>query len=118
MPHTPMINHGLHALTLEGSYSKNVKKNMESKHDHIEVRHAKKVGRVLQVLERATRSLDQVDEMLHAGYFFYILTANHRFVSNSVFLYPIVLTMFAYFLPAVLEYNDLMDEDEQKKLDE
>lgn len=53
--------------------------------------------------------------MLHAGYFFYILTANHRFVSNSVFLYPIVFVMFAYFLPAVFDYNDHMEEEEKKK---
>ena len=56
--------------------------------------------------------------MLHAGYFFYILTAGHRFISNSVFLYPIVFTMFAYFIPAVLEYNDLMETKEQVENDE
>lgn len=110
-----MIDHGLHALTLEGAFSKNVKKNKENQHEDVSVREAKRVGRVLRILERAVRSLDQVDEALHAGYFFYILTSNHRFVSNSVFLYPIVLVMFAYFLPAVLDYNDHMEEEEKKK---
>jgi hypothetical protein len=53
-----MIDHGLHSLTLEGAYSKNVKKNKENLHEDVSVREAKRVGRVLQIIERAVRSLD------------------------------------------------------------
>ena len=66
-------------------------------------------------MEVSIRSLDQVDEMLHAGYFFYILTGNNRFVSNSVFLYPVIILLFAYFLPALLDYNDWKEQEEKQE---
>jgi hypothetical protein len=116
MPHSPMIDHGLHAITIEGTHSKSLaKKESKNQYEDNSVKEAKKVGRVLQLMERSIRTLDQVDEMLHAGYFFYILTGNGQFVSNSVFLYPIVVILFSYFLPAVLDYYDHMELEEKQE---
>jgi hypothetical protein len=61
------------------------------------------------MIENLLRATDQVDEQLHAGYFFYILIGTTRFVSNSVFVYPVVLMLLAYFMPALIEYYDLLE---------
>lgn len=60
-------------------------------------------------MERLVRAFDQVDEQLHAGYFFYILTANTHFVSNSVFVYPVVLILLSFVLPVVIDFTDRED---------
>ena len=68
-------------------------------------------------MERLLRTYDQVDEQLHAGWFFYILVGRARFISNSVFVYPVVLILLGYYLPGVLDYYDhydLLKENEVK----
>lgn len=115
MPHSPMIDHGLHAITLEGVYSPSVaKKETKNAYEDIVVKECKKVARVLSFMETIIRASDQVDEMLHAGYYFYILTGPNRFVSNSVFVYPVVILLFSYFLPAVLDYYDHLEVEEKQ----
>jgi hypothetical protein len=112
-PHSPMIDHGLHAITFEGVYSPAVAKKETKGYEDLVVKECKKVAKVLQFMETIIRASDQVDEMLHAGYFFYILTGLNRFVSNSVFVYPVAILLFSYFLPAVIDYNDHMEVEEQ-----
>jgi hypothetical protein len=77
----------------------------------------------MAMIERLLRVYDQVDEQLHAGWFFYILTGRNRFVSNSVFVYPVVVILIGYFLPAFLDYYDHYDlmktnEEETAKAEE
>lgn len=67
------------------------------------------------MMERLLRIYDQVDEQLHAGYFFYILMGKTRFVSNSVFVYPVVTILLAYVIPAMLDHIDHVDELKEKE---
>ena len=67
------------------------------------------------MIERLLRVYDQVDEQLHAGYYFYILMGKTRFVSNSVFVYPVLTTLLCYLFPAMLEHIDYVDELKEKE---
>lgn len=60
----------------------------------------------MKVLEESVRMNDQLDEQLHAGYYFYILTSKNNFVSNSVFVYPVALILWGYFIPTIYNYNE------------
>ena len=99
MPHSPMIEKGIHAITLEAVFSKQV--NKES--DTLSIQN-ERVVHTIALMERMVRTFDQVDEQLHAGYFFFILSSNTRFVSNSVFIYPAVIILFSFAIPAYLDY--------------
>jgi hypothetical protein len=57
-------------------------------------------GRVqdfMRFLEKIVRISDQLDEQLHAGYYFYVLTSPSRFISNSVFIWPVLFLFFGVF---------------------
>jgi hypothetical protein len=101
MPHSVMIEHGIHAITFEGTGKS--KKDSELQQT---------VTSTLGLMERLVRAFDQVDEQLHAGYFFYILTANTHFVSNSLFVYPVVLILLSFVLPVVIDFTDREDSTE------
>lgn len=47
---------------------------------------------------------DQLDEQLHAGYYFYILTSSSKFVSNSVFVWPLWFLVCGLFVPVWLDF--------------
>ena len=47
--------------------------------------HHDKARQIVIILEKMTRMFDQLDEQLHAGFYFYILTSESTFVSNTVF---------------------------------
>lgn len=47
---------------------------------------------------------DQLDEQLHAGYYFYILTGTKKFVSNTQFIWPMACLVFGVCLPYWLVY--------------
>lgn len=114
MPHSPMINHGIHALTFEAIYSPAVnKKQTQGVIDDVTLQESNKIAKVVGMIDNLLRATDQVDEQLHAGYYFYILTGTGRFVSNSVFVYPVVLLLLAYFIPALIEYYELMESTQE-----
>ena len=41
------------------------------------------VNSIMRMLETMIRANDQLDEQLHAGFFFYILTTTSSFVAND-----------------------------------
>jgi len=64
------------------------------------------MAQVIRILERLTRAFDQLDEQLHAGYYFYFLTSKAHFVSNSVFVYPVVLVIISFCVPTIFQYYE------------
>lgn len=112
MPHSPLIDHGIHALTFEGIFSNATQKataKSSSQSQDFKSLESDRIRRLMALIERLLRVYDQVDEQLHAGWFFYILTGGQRFVSNSVFVYPVVIIILGYFLPSILDYYDHYD---------
>jgi Gaa1-like, GPI transamidase component len=72
--------------------------------------------KTMGLMEHLFRINDQLDEQLHAGFYFYILTSKTTFVSNSTFVYPIVVILWAYFFYNTLQYfefktNEMKDDD-------
>ena len=74
-----------------------------------------RVKEALGMMERFTRAFDQLDEQLHAGYFFYILTQNTKFVSNSVFIYPAVMIILSFAIPVVIDYQTHKEKAAENK---
>ena len=64
--------------------------------------------KTMGLMEHLFRINDQLDEQLHAGFYFYLLTSKTTFTSNSVFVYPIVVLLFAYFFYNLLQYYEFM----------
>ena len=60
---------------------------------------------MIWLLEKAVRMNDQLDESLHAGFYFYILTSSSKFISNSVFIYPLVMMIAGFAVPNFLAYS-------------
>jgi len=112
MPHSHLIDYGVHALTFEAVFSQQAQKQEAKESSHMDrgALESQRIGRLMGLLERLLRIYDQIDEQLHAGYYFYILTGKNRFVSNSVFVYPVVIILLGYFVPGILDYYDHFDE--------
>ena len=91
-PHTHFIQTGAHAITLVSHGVPNMEhSNVVRQRDFI------------WILEKLVRLNDQLDEQLHAGYYFFILTSPAKFVSNSVFIWPFVCLFVGLCLPVWLE---------------
>lgn len=95
-PHSALIEKGIHALTIKGINDPKVK----YPHDR------ERVSKFLGNMERLVRITDQLDEQLHAGFYFYLLTSQRTFVSNSGFVYPIVLILVGFFIFNLLGYYE------------
>jgi hypothetical protein len=54
------------------------------------------------LLENFVRYHDQLDEQLHAGFYFFVFTSINQFVSNSISLWPLAAMMWGFFVPELL----------------
>ena len=93
-PHPHFVEKGAHAITLV-THGPDLKK--ETKEDM-------KVKAMIWVMEKLVRIHDQLDEQLHAGFYFYILTSPARFISNNQFLWAMTILMVGLGVPKMLEY--------------
>jgi hypothetical protein len=89
-----MIEYGIHAISIKGSNDPKQKPISERE----------RVLKTLGFMEHVLRINDQLDEQLHAGYYFYLLTSKSTFVSNSGFVYPIVIILAGYFINNFILY--------------
>ena len=72
-PHGHMINKGIQAVTIETIMeSKKTKSGKTAAEAHDEVA---RMTKFLAIMERLVRGFDQLDEQLHAGDYFYLLTS-------------------------------------------
>jgi Gaa1-like, GPI transamidase component len=101
-PHSHMIEYGIHAITIKGSYDPKIKA----------INERERVLKTIGLMEHLFRVNDQVDEHLHAGYYFYLLTSKVTFVSNSGFVYPLVAILFGFFIPNFIQYYEHMSEND------
>lgn len=104
MPHSYFIDYGVHAITFEGVSAAAKTKETSTTDMH-------KVKNMLAFFEMIHRGFDMLDEQLHAGYFFYILTSNLTFVSNSVFLYPVITILVSFILQAGIDYFEYLERE-------
>lgn len=87
-PHSYMIEYGIHSISLKGTNDPKIRN----------VGERERVMKTMGVMEHLFRITDQLDEQLHAGFYFYLLTSRTTFVSNSGFVYPIVLILVGFFV--------------------
>lgn len=97
-PHSHLVEYGVHAITIKGTLDPKVKPTSERD----------RVLKTIGLMEHLLRVNDQVDEHLHAGYYFYLLTSKATFVSNSGFVYPIVLILVGFFAPNFINYYEYL----------
>lgn len=97
LPHSYMIEFGIHAITLRGTHDAKAKTSMLER---------ERILKTMGLMEQLFRVDDQLDEQLHAGYYFYLLTSKSTFVSNSGFVYPIVLILVGFFITNFIFYNE------------
>jgi Gaa1-like, GPI transamidase component len=91
-PHTHFIETGSHSITLVTHGTPQVEQS-----------HFQRQRDFIWILEKLVRLTDQLDEQLHAGFYFYILTSPAKFVSNSVFIWPFVCLYAGLCLPIWLD---------------
>lgn len=96
-----MIEYGIHSISLKGTNDPKIRA----------VGERDRVMKTMGVMEHLFRITDQLDEQLHAGFYFYLLTSRTTFVSNSGFVYPIVLILVGFFVYNMLQYNDFKKID-------
>ena len=74
---------------------------------------------MMWLLEKLVRIHDQLDEQLHAGFYFYILTAPSKFISNNQFIWALAILLVGLGAPLILDYlNHEMQKQEAAKVDE
>ena len=91
-PHPYFIEKGVHSATIiaRGNSTSN------------SVTEKDRVSQVMNMLEIMVRANDQLDEQLHAGFFFYILTSPSQFIGNEVFVWAFALMIVGISIPVVL----------------
>lgn len=108
LPHPYFIENGAHAITFVTHGT-----------EKIEHKEKDRILDMMWIFEKLVRITDQLDEQLHAGYFFYILTSPSKFVSNTVFIWPFVCLGLGMYVPLFLRYltheNDKTKEIEEAK---
>ena len=63
MPHSPMINYGIHALTFEAVYSPSVaKKASQGTVNDVTLSESQTIAKLVGAIEGLLRATDQVDE--------------------------------------------------------
>ncbi|CDW75530.1 glycosylphosphatidylinositol anchor attachment 1 [Stylonychia lemnae] len=105
MPHTHFISHGIHSMTIKGTYDPKQKQAFSNDRE--------RVPSTLGLFEHLFRVIDQLDEQLHAGFYFYIFTSKTTFISNNNFVYPIVLILVGYFVPILIDRLEKQEHDEE-----
>ena len=103
-PHGHMIDKGIQAVTIEAMSGKKASGSTQVSKENM------KVQNLLGLFERLLHGFDQVDEQLHAGDYLYVLVGPGKYVNNSTFIWPAVILILAYFLPALLDFVDYCDE--------
>ena len=63
------------------------------------------------LMEQLLRVTDQLDEQLHAGYYFYLLTSKTTLISNSGFVYPLVVIILGFLIPNFIKYYEFKREN-------
>ena len=91
-PHPRFMEVGSHAITLKTHAPDDT------------IKEDRRVRAMIWVMEKLVRIHDQLDEQLHAGDYFYILTASGKFICNTQFIWPIVLAFFGLNLNPFLDY--------------
>lgn len=69
-----------------------------------------RIQNMLNLWEYLIRVHDQLDEQLHAGFFFYVLTSPTRFFDNSQYCYPMAMIVLGFLIPEILNYLDFLKE--------
>lgn len=59
---------------------------------------------MMWLMEKLVRIHDQLDEQLHAGFYFYILTAPAKFISNNQFIWALAILLVGLGAPLILDY--------------
>lgn len=107
-PHGHMIDKGIQAVTIEAMSTK--KSSSSTSNDNM------KISNLLALFERLIRGFDQVDEQLHAGDYLYVLVGPTKYVNNSTFIWPAVILILAYSLPALLDFTDYCENKEDSSV--
>ena len=94
LPHSQMIEHGIHAVTFEAVARKGKMPRADNE----------QLSGLLSLLEVLTRIFDQLDEQLHAGSYFYITIGTSKFVSNSFFIYPAGMIFAGLLVPTLIDF--------------
>lgn len=98
MPHSQMIEYGIHAATFELVHRKQTSRTQpKTEQEHVTA--------LMNLLEVLTRIFDQLDEQLHAGSYFFITIGTNKFISNTLFVYPAACIFFGFTLPALIDYS-------------
>lgn len=106
-PHSYMVEFGIHALTLKGTFDPKLKSTLPER---------ERILKTMGLLEQLYRVDDQLDEQLHAGYYFYLLTSKSTFVSNSGFVYPLVMILWGFFITNFIFYNETYAVEQDENL--
>jgi Gaa1-like, GPI transamidase component len=87
-PHSYFMDVGCHAITFvtHGTDGKPIERTH-------------RIADFMNVMEKVVRISDQLDEQLHAGFYFYLLSSPGKFISNSVFVWPGVCLVLGLFVP-------------------
>lgn len=105
-PHIHFIEKGIHSISFVTHGSS------KDRSTAAEVDRAKEL---VWFLEKAVRMNDQLEESLHAGFYFYILTSPSKFISNSVFIWPLAFIILGFSAPEILNYATHEDLKEAKR---
>jgi hypothetical protein len=93
-PHSYLVEYGVHAISLRGTHDPKIRQLGERD----------RVMKTVGAMEHLLRITDQLDEQLHAGFYFYLLTSRTTFVSNTGFVYPIVCILVGFFVYNMIRY--------------
>lgn len=113
-PHTHMINHGIQAITFEGTHSEKLEKKYRKSGDGLGQEN-QRIPKVMALLEKLVRIYDQLDEQLHAGFYFYLVIGTRKFISNNEYMYPAALIFAGILIPNFFDYYETSERIEKEE---
>ena len=111
-PHTHMINYGIQAITFEAIYNEKFEKKLKKSGDSFQ-HESGRIPKLMSVLEKLLRIFDQLDEQLHAGFYFYLVIGTKKFISNNEYMYPAALLFAGILIPNYFDYFDTSEKQEK-----
>lgn len=93
--HGVFLKQKIEALTVKGLYEKSNLKGIHNLENKQTLEHLADTG---YLIESVSRSVNNLLELFHQSFFYYILPRNDRYVSNGDYFIPLVLTILVPFV--------------------
>lgn len=102
-------------MTYEAVFSEKLEKKQKKSDGYVQ--ESQKIPKLMAMMEKHVRIFDQLDEQLHAGFYFYLMIGVKKFISNNEYMYPAALLFAGFLIPNFFDYYEASEKLEKEEKD-